>query len=75
MLLVDYNDVWHIELLMQNADKTIVSHLILEKGCYASLCQFKEDLQEHVSSFLISYRKEWQIGSAEKTLMAWILML
>ena len=34
-LLADYDDTWQIELLEQNADKEIVSHLILEKRCYA----------------------------------------
>ena len=45
-LLADYNDTWQIELLEQNADKEIVSRLILEKGRYASLQQFKADLQQ-----------------------------
>ena len=44
MLLVDYDDIWQIELLEQNANKDM--HLILEKGCYASLHWFKEDLQQ-----------------------------
>ena len=45
-LLADYDDTRQIELLKQNADKEIVSHLILEKGHYASLCQFKADLRQ-----------------------------
>ena len=45
-LLADYADTRQIELLEQNADKEIVSHLILEKGHYASLHQFKADLQQ-----------------------------
>ena len=45
-LLADYNDTQLIELLEQNADKEIVSHLILEKGCYASLLLFKANLQQ-----------------------------
>ena len=45
-LLADYGDTQQIELLEQNADKEIVSHFILEKGHYASLRQFKADLQQ-----------------------------
>ena len=45
-LLADYDDTQQIELLEQNADKEIVLHLILEKGCYASLHLFKADLQQ-----------------------------
>ena len=45
-LLADYDDTWQIELLEQNTDKEIISHLILEKGRYASLHQFKADLRQ-----------------------------
>ena len=45
-LLADYDDVGQIELLEQNVDKGIISHLILEKWRYTSLQQFKADLQQ-----------------------------
>ena len=45
-LLADYDNTRQIELLEQNADKEIVSRLILEKGHYTSLRQFKADLQQ-----------------------------
>ena len=40
-LLVNYKNVWLIELLEANMDQTIVSHLILEKGRYTDLDLFK----------------------------------
>ena len=43
-LLANYEDVWLIELLETNADRAIVSHLILEKGRYTDLDLFKADL-------------------------------
>ena len=45
-LLVDYNNEQLIELLETNTDKDIVMCLILEKGRYASLQQFKADLRQ-----------------------------
>ena len=45
-LLADYDETRQIELLEQNADKEIVSHLILEKGRYKFLDTFKADLQQ-----------------------------
>ena len=72
VLLADYNNEWLIELLETNTDKDIVMRLILEKGCYMSLQQFK---QEHASSFLIPFRKEWWNRPRQGTLMPWTLML
>ena len=45
-LLANYEDVRLIELLEANADRVIVSHLILEKGRYTDLDLFKADLQQ-----------------------------
>ena len=45
-LLADYDETRQIELLEQNADKEIVSRLILEKGRYTFLDTFKADLQQ-----------------------------
>ena len=45
-LLANYEDVRLIELLEANADRTIVSHLILEKGRYTDLDLFKADLRQ-----------------------------
>ena len=45
-LLADYDGTWQIELLEQNADKEIVSRLILEKGRYTFLDTFKADLRQ-----------------------------
>ena len=45
-LLADYDETWQIELLEQNADKEIVSCLILEKGRYTFLDTFKADLRQ-----------------------------
>ena len=45
-LLANYADVQLIELLEANADREIVSHLILEKGRYTDLDLFKADLQQ-----------------------------
>ena len=56
-LLADYDETWQIELLEQNVDKEIVSHLILEKVCYTFLDTFKADL--------------WQAG-ARKQLLSFI---
>ena len=35
-----------IELLEQNADQQIVERLILKKGCYTTVADFKKDLKE-----------------------------
>ena len=45
-LLADYDETRQIELLEQNADKEIVSCLILEKGRYTFLDTFKTDLRQ-----------------------------
>ena len=45
-LLADYDETQQIELLEQNTDQEIVSHLILEKGCYMFLDTFKANLQQ-----------------------------
>ena len=45
-LFADYDKTWQIDLLEQNADKEIVSHLILEKGHYTLLDTFKADLRQ-----------------------------
>ena len=44
--LADYDETQQIELLQQNADKEIVSRLILEKGSYTFLDTFKADLRQ-----------------------------
>lgn len=43
-LLADYNDMQLIVLLEINADKDIISHVILENKRYTSLQKFKADL-------------------------------
>ena len=45
-LLADYDETRQIELLEQNADKDIVSRLILEKERYMFLDTFKADLRQ-----------------------------
>ena len=45
-LLANYEDVRLIELLEANADRAIVSRLILEKGRYTDLDLFKADLRQ-----------------------------
>ena len=45
-LLADYDETRQIELLEQNADRAIVSRLILKKGRYTFLDTFKADLQQ-----------------------------
>ena len=44
--LAQYPEDQLIELLEQNADQQIVERLILEKGCYMSVADFKKDLKE-----------------------------
>ena len=53
-LLANYYKTQQIELLEQNADKEIVTCLILEKGCYMFLDIFKADL--------------WQAGACKQLL-------
>ena len=45
-LLANYDKTRQIELPEQNADKEIISRLILERGCYTFLDMFKADLQQ-----------------------------
>ena len=75
-LLANYDKTRQIELLEQNADKEIVSRLILEKGRYAFLDTFKADLQQAgARKQLLSFiqRERWN-ESAGKTLTPWTLM-
>ena len=44
--LAQYPEDQLIELLEQNADQQIVKMLILEKGCYTTVVDFKKDLKE-----------------------------
>ena len=44
--LAQYPEDWLIELLEQNADRQIIERLILEKGCYTTVVDFKKDLKE-----------------------------
>ena len=44
--LAKYPENWLIELLEQNADWQIIKRLILEKGCYTSVVDFKKDLKQ-----------------------------
>ena len=44
--LAQYPEDQLIELLEQNADQQIVKRLILEKGCYTTVADFKKDLKE-----------------------------
>ena len=59
-----YPEDWLIELLEQNADCQIVKRLILEKGCYTSVADFKKNLKEAGSwkqllNFIKSGMAEW----------------
>ena len=63
-LLADYDETRQIELLEQNADKEIISRLILEKGCYTFLDTFKADLwqagaHKQLISFIQKGTAEW----------------
>ena len=44
--LAQYPEDRLIELLEQNADWQIIKRLILEKGCYTTVADFKKDLKE-----------------------------
>ena len=44
--LAQYPEGWLVELLEQNADQQIIKRLILEKGCYMAVADFKKDLKE-----------------------------
>ena len=44
--LAQYPEDWLIELLEQNANRQIVKRLILEKGHYTAVVDFKKDLKE-----------------------------
>ena len=44
--LAQYPEDRLIELLEQNADQQIIESLILEKGCYMAVVDFKKDLKE-----------------------------
>ena len=75
-LLANYEDVRLIELLEANADRAIVSRLILEKGRYTDLDLLRQisDKREAASSFSNSSKKERRNGPGQKTLMPWTLM-
>ena len=44
--LAQYSEDWLIELLEQNTNQQIVKRLILEKGHYTTVADFKKDLKE-----------------------------
>ena len=44
--LAQYPEDWLIELLEQKTHRQIVERLILEKGCYTAVADFKKDLKE-----------------------------
>ena len=44
--LAQYPEDWLIELLEQNANQQIVERLILEKGHYTTMVDFKKDLKK-----------------------------
>ena len=44
--LAQYPEDQLIKLLEQNADQQIIERLILEKGCYTHMADFKKDLKE-----------------------------
>ena len=44
--LAQYPEDQLIELLEQHADQQIAERLILEKGCYTAVVDFKKDLKE-----------------------------
>ena len=62
--LAQYPEDWLIELLEQNADRQIIERLILEKGHYMTVADFKKDLKEAGSrkqllNFIKSGMVEW----------------
>ena len=62
--LAQYPEDQLIELLEQNANRQIVERLILEKGCYTTVADFKKDLKEAGSrkqllNFIKSGTVEW----------------
>ena len=62
--LAQYPEDWLIELLEQNANQQIVKRLILEKGHYMVVVDFKKDLKEAGSrkqllNFIKSGTAEW----------------
>ena len=62
--LAQYPEDRLIELLEQNANRQIVERLILEKGCYTTVVNFKKDLKEAGSrkqllNFIKSGTAEW----------------
>ena len=62
--LAQYPEDWLIELLEQNTYQQIVERLILEKGHYMSMVDFKKDLKEAGSrkqllNFIKSGTAEW----------------
>ena len=71
--LAKYPEDWLIELLEQNADRQIIKRLILEKGHYMLVVDFKKDLKQAGSRKQL-LNQEWQKGPRQRTLMPWILM-
>ena len=71
--LAKYPEDWLIELLEQNADQQIIKRLILEKGHYMLVVDFKKDLKQAGSRKQL-LNQEWQKGPRQRTLMPWILM-
>ena len=62
--LAQYPEDQLIELLEQNANQQIVERLILEKGCYTTVVDFKKDLKEAGSrKQLLNFIKS---GTAER---------
>ena len=76
-LLTDYDKTRQIEQLEQNADKEIITCLILEKGRYTFLDTFKANLRQagarkQLLDFIQKGTAEW---SSKKTLTPWTSML
>ena len=62
--LAEYSEDWLIELLKQHTNQQIVERLILEKGCYMSVADFKKDFKQAGSrkqllNFIQSGMAEW----------------
>ena len=64
--LAQYPEDQLIELLEQNADQQIIERLILEKGCYMIVADFKKDLKEAGSrKQLLNFIKSGMVEQAK----------
>ena len=64
--LAQYPEDWLIELLEQNANQQIVKRLILEKGHYMVVVDFKKDLKEAGSrKQLLNFMKSGMVERAK----------